>query len=154
MDIQELFRLGMDRPILPLQSMGEGLVINVGAGNKQIPGTKGVDYPDWDADSMPLPFSDGSVFGIHAYHFLEHVKNPVAVLMEFQRVLKSGGLVNVVVPYYTSQMSAQDLDHKTRWCEETWRVLFRNPYYNKNGFIWEFEIGTNLIIGTVERIYA
>ena len=151
MTIEEFFRLGMDRSIASPVDMIPGTVLNIGAGNKLIPGTIPLDYPDWDADKDPIPYPDGSVAGIHAYHFLEHCKEPVKVLQEMQRVLVKQGIVNIIVPYYTSQMAAHDLDHKHQFCEETWRVLFRNPYYDKNQISWEFEVTTNIIIGTVER---
>ena len=100
---------------------------------------------------LDLPFESNSIDGIFVFHFLEHVKDVPKVLLDFQRVLKVGGIVNIVVPYYTSQMQAQDLDHKNQFCEETWRVLFRNPYYDKNAVEWQFKVNTNIIIGVCER---
>ena len=154
MNLSDLFSLGMDREIPELSECLHGLAINVGDGNKHISGAVSVDYPDWDADSDPLPFSDGSVGTVWAFHFLEHCREPVMVLQEFQRVLSPGGVANIVVPYYTSQMQAHDLDHKNSFCEETWRTLFSTPYYNKNDIRWEFDIGTNVIMGVAERNLA
>lgn len=134
--------------------MPQGLILNLGAGNKHIEGATPLDYPEWDADNNALPYVDESVDGIHAYHFLEHVEDPVWVLLECQRVLKVGGILNICVPYYTSQMAAHDLDHKHMFCEETWRVLFDNPYYDKNKVEWKLEVRTNVIIGIVERNLA
>ena len=151
MNIHNLFKLGMDREIPLLLPMPAGMHLNVGCGEKKIPNTIGLDLPERDADSDDIPWGDSMVTGIHAYHFLEHVKDPVKMLLEFQRVLLPGGVVNIVVPYYTSQMAAQDLDHKSVWTEETWRVLFDNPYYNKNKVEWQFTVGVNIIIGVVER---
>lgn len=154
MKIETLFKLGMDRTIKPLLDFPDGIVLNLGAGNKLIEGSVALDYPEWDADSMPIPYQDGAVSGVHAYHFLEHCSDPVAVLIEVNRVLCKGGVCNIIVPYYKSQMAAHDFDHKKIFCEETWRVLFDNPYYNKNRIEWKFEIGTNIIIGVVERNLA
>ena len=154
MTIEELFQLGMDRSIISLIEQKKGISINVGAGNKKIKGAMPLDYPEWDADFQDLPFDGETVGTIHAYHFLEHVKDPVKMLLEFQRVLMVGGVANIVVPYFRSQMAAHDLDHKTQWCEETWRILFNNPYYNKNRISWRFTVGTNIIIGVVERNLA
>ena len=155
MELQELFKLGMDRDIDPVANDPKtGQAINVGAGNKEIEGATPFDYPEWDADAESLPLVDDSLSCIHAYHFLEHVQNPVRVLQDFQRVLIVGGVVNIVVPYYTSQMAAHDLDHKHVFCEETWRVLFGNPYYNKNKIEWKFHVGLNIIMGVKERNLA
>jgi SAM-dependent methyltransferase len=154
MDIKTLFEIGMDRELGECNDAPGGTIINVGAGNKDIKNAIPFDYPEWDADREPLPLPDDSVACIHAYHFLEHVQNPAAILQEFQRVLHVGGVVNIVVPYYTSQMAAHDLDHKHVFCEETWRVLFGNPYYDKNRVEWRFKIGVNVIMGIVERNLA
>ena len=85
-DLEELFWLGMDRNIPTLQNQSKGLALNLGAGNKVIEDTIPLDYPNWDADIEPLPFVAGEVGVIHAYHFLEHIKNSVAMLQEFQLV--------------------------------------------------------------------
>jgi len=148
--IQDLFQLGMDRHIPQLMQGVDGQVANIGRGEKIIQGAHNLDLPDWHFD-MGLPFDDLSVGTIHAYHVLEHCQNPVELLLECQRVLKTGGVMNIVVPYYNSQMQAQDLDHKSKFCEMTWSTLFRNKYYNKNKIDWRLEVGVNLIIGIAER---
>ncbi len=151
MNTEELFQIGMDRTIGHLLDMKDGIHLNIGAGNKKISDTIPLDYPDWDADIDPIPYADESISGIHAYHFLEHCAKPVKVLLEMQRVLKIGGVCNIVVPYYSSQMMCQDLDHKHSFCEETWHILFRNKYYDKNRIEWNFYVQYNVIIGIKER---
>ena len=155
MTIQELFELGMKRRIpkvyMPNRAPFSLIQINVGAGFTEIEGARNLDLPEWDADIDAIPYDNGTVDVIHAYHFLEHVRDPVRMLQEFQRVLAPGGVINIVVPYYTSQMAAHDLDHKHVFCEETWKNLFNNEYYNKNRINWELKISLNIIIGIVER---
>jgi len=146
----DLFGLAMDRRIPELLS-DVGIALNLGAGNKHIPGATPLDHPTWDADCNNIPYRDHSVYTIHAYHFLEHLKDPVKILLECQRVLVPGGIMNICVPYYSSAMQAHDLDHKHSFTEDTWKILFNNPYYNKNKIEWKFEIGFNLICGVVER---
>ena len=149
--IQDFFQLGMARFIPALVEPPQGLAINLGAGNKHIPGTVALDLPEWDADTEPIPYGDEIVACIHAYHFLEHVEDPIDMLREMQRVLVPGGVANIVVPYYNSQMQHQDLHHKNWFCEETWRVTFANPYYSQDGAGWRLRVGLNIIIGAVER---
>lgn len=166
--IIEVFEQGMDRevpeivPFSPIFHMRDGQwlrqfpILNVGCGNKRFDGTIGLDFPAWDAESgLPLPFETDTLGGIIAYHFLEHCSDPIRILREFERVLAPGCPANIVVPYYNSQMQAHDLTHKHGFCEETWRVLFKTPYYDKNREApWRFKVGTNLIIGVVERNLA
>jgi predicted SAM-dependent methyltransferase len=141
----------MKRDLPPLLPMPEGMVLNVGAGFSVIPGAIPVDWPQWDADTMPLPFEDGAVDGIHAYHFLEHVREPIAMLQEFQRVLRPGGVLQLAVPYYNSFCAHQDLDHKSWFNEDTWKGTFTNQYYRKFPIEWKLRVHFNAGMFIVER---
>lgn len=149
----DLFGFGIDRIIPKWKPFPFGKVINVGAGNKHITGVESIGLPEWDADEDVLPFGYESIAGIHAYHFLEHVRYPLEVLQDFQRVLLPGGVINILVPYYTSQLQAQDLDHKSQFSENTWRVAFANKYYTRldDRAGWKFEVGANMIMGLIEK---
>lgn len=150
--VQDVFLLGMKRTVPALLPMpSPGLIVNVGAGYARIPGAEALDLPTYDADRDAFPYETGTVAGIHAYHFLEHLKNPVRFLQEAQRVLQPGGILQICVPYYNSQAMAQDLDHQHAFCEDTWKNLMANQYYNKNRVTWHFAIGFNMILGLVER---
>lgn len=154
MDIISVFEQGMARQVPRMVGFLDAPVLNIGCGNKEIPGTTGLDLPGWDADKDRIPFLDNYCGGIIAYHFLEHCADPIRVLREFERVLKPGAPANIVVPYYNSFLQAQDLTHKHAFNEETWRNLFKNHYYTPDKVClgpWRFEIGTNLIMGVVER---
>lgn len=157
---QEFFKLGMKRDVPALHDIEAigltGLRLNLGSGHHPIEGCLNMDYPQWDAERDPLPFEDGTVAEIHAYHFLEHLSNPIRMLKECQRVLTSGGVLNIVVPYYTSQMQAHDLSHKHVFCEATWANLFNCDYDRVDGVEvkWEFDVGFNVIAGIVERNLA
>lgn len=151
---QAMFYLGMDRKMANMWRAPTdlfGAVLNLGSGAKIIPNAIPLDYPQWDADHDPIPVDTESCSVIHAYHFLEHVEDPVLVLQECQRVLRPGGVINIVVPYYNAQIAAHDLDHKHQFCEETWRVLLGNPYYDKNKITWKLRVHFNMICGIVER---
>lgn len=132
----------------------DGYTLNIGPGNKHVKGygtTMELELPAWDADYDDIPCSTGTVDTIYAIHILEHLRDPLRLLRECQRVLKPGGHLNVGVPYYRAQVAFLDIDHKSFWCEETWKNIFENEYYAKNHGGWEFDIGTNLIFGIVER---
>jgi SAM-dependent methyltransferase len=155
LEVMGMLRLGADRPHIPNwipdAPIRAGLALNLGAGEKHISTALSLDLPEWDADVDPIPYPDESVNTIYALHFLEHVKNPIALLRECQRVLKPGGHLNVVVPHWNTQLAHSDLDHKTSWDEETWSRILKNKYYAKNHDGWRFRIGTNILIGIDAR---
>lgn len=151
--IQDFFLLGMKRSIPPLFS-NKTPALNLGAGNHSIQGTIALDFPSWDADCDPIPFGNESISTIHAYHFLEHCKDPKTVLQECERVLEPKGNINIVVPYYSSNLYGADLDHKHSFNENTWSVLLGNSYYDKNKIDWRLKVHANFIMAIEERCLA
>ena len=150
MNIQELFKISMDRelPTIRWPHRRLGSRVNLGIGKKEMPeGVVSVGLPDWDADTMPIPYGDQSCGEVWALHFLEHVADPVAVLRECQRVLVPGGVLNICVPYGACHMWVHDLTHKHMFNEDTWRQTFNNVYYDDKGTDWKFRVGFNTIMG-------
>jgi SAM-dependent methyltransferase len=151
-NLTEMLRMSLANPdITGWIPDDPGPVLNIGCGEKHIVGATHLDLPEWDADKQGIPFSDSHFQTIYALHFLEHIQDPIRQLREMQRVLKPGGHLNVAVPYYSTQGAFHDLDHKSFWCEETWRHTFNNPYYAKDHDGWNFTVGANFIIGILER---
>lgn len=163
-DIQRFIKLGLDRdvPELLRTEYDEGglppLELNLGPGDsKKIPGTVGVGYGKladmhwWAPD--PLPFYEGTVDVVHAYHFFEHLTgdDAIATLREVERVLARGGYANIVTPHGLSDLQAQVLDHKSTWTEETWHTLFDNPYFNDTGHEWRLRVHACFLAGVVHR---
>lgn len=151
MSIESLFLMGMDRVISkPLDDRSDGVVLNLGGGTniKDIPGLS-FGLPQYDANKDTLVSAANSVVQIHAYHFFEHLTDPLWCLCECERVLVKGGHINIVVPYYNSSMQAQDLTHKSSFNENTWATTFNNPYYGE--YKWQLAVHFNIIIGVVER---
>lgn len=124
--------------------------LNIGSGFKLIDGTIALDLPDYDANTMLLPYDDETVGTIYALGMLDHIRDVPKFLADCQRVLAPGGVLNIFVPYYSSNMAAEDLYHFNRFTENTWKVLFHNKTWD-NGVDWKFSIGLNIICGVVER---
>lgn len=73
--------------------------LNVGAGDRHIPGYVSIDIKT-GTDARKLPYADASVDEVYASHLLEHFdyETVPAVLAEWVRVLRPGGLLRVSVP--------------------------------------------------------
>jgi SAM-dependent methyltransferase len=128
------------------------IYVQLGPGNKHIKGWHELDYPSWDADTMPLPYDTGIVAGIAAYHVLDHLRDPIALLAEIQRVLEPGGWFVNVVPHYASELWHSDLTHKSMFATETWRSIFSERHYDHaDEPTWELDIEFNMIMAYTER---
>jgi hypothetical protein len=153
MNIQDLFRLGMKREFPELLSFN-GIALDIGASGKAVaPDATPLGLPDWQFPRDPIPIGDESVATIHCYHFLEHLTgmDAIAFLRETERVMIPGASVlNFCVPFYNSSAQAQDLTHKSFWCEDTFKNLFNNSWYSPAGE-WRLKVHTIMIIGIVER---
>ncbi|MCH6254953.1 class I SAM-dependent methyltransferase [Puniceicoccaceae bacterium K14] len=53
---------------------------------------------DYLGDAVSLPFENESLDFVASSHVLEHIANPIKALLEWQRVLKPGGVVYTVIP--------------------------------------------------------
>lgn len=114
------------------------LYLNMGGGNEQLPGWKVVDLhsadPDLRIDLFKLPWQleSESVSGIAMFHFLEHVPDLEATLMEVHRVLKKDGLFWVRVPH-ARHPAAYDISHRQYFTCSTFHTIAAQCYYRFGG---------------------
>jgi SAM-dependent methyltransferase len=80
----------------------------------------GVDLRDHDCvdvvgDALEVlaTLSVGTVAAIRSYHFVEHVTDVGALMAESARVLKPGGLLEIIVPHFSNPYYYSDYTHKT-----------------------------------------
>jgi SAM-dependent methyltransferase len=81
--------------------------IHVGCGVNYLEGYINIDSsamvkPDIVADICKLPFEDSSIDEIYTAHTLEHVNDFEKAMRELHRVLKTGGVLKIIVPYPSS----------------------------------------------------
>ena len=136
------------------------MCLNLGAGKRHIGQAQPLDLEHgWDADTNAIPWRTASVFGIWAVGFFEHLERPVKALAECQRVLRPGGIINIVTPHALSDCFAKDLYHHHGFTEETWQNLFDNPYYDNaypdgGGVEWKLKVHACFIMGVEWRNLA
>ena len=103
--------------------------IELGGGTKVQPGWINLDprhgQKQWrrQAQEVPWPIADNSVDGIHASHVMEHIPAGIPridVMNEAHRVLKPGGVFEIVVPLMVGTWHAiADPTHVSFWCPES-----------------------------------
>lgn len=114
-----------------IKDMPKGSVIlNLGSGVTRVrEDVTNIDfYPfenvDIVADISKLPFEDGTADAVISECVLEHVSDPVKVVSEMHRVMKSGAVVYVIVPFVFSFHSSPH-DYY-RWSKMGLRELFKD----------------------------
>ena len=106
----------------------DALVVDIGCGAaKDEKGVVRLDLSpgpavDVAGDALSLPFLDSTVDAVLAIRVLEHVKDPVKVVAEALRVLRPGGLVVAVVPFF-EPYHRNPTDH-SRFCRDGVERLF------------------------------
>lgn len=148
-----LFGLDRSMPSWLPATMGDSRypVLHIGPGEKHVPYTEELDWPEYDADRDQIPRDTASVSAIIVTHVMEHLGNPRFFLREAGRVLVDGGILNILVPHAQSTSYLQDLDHKTPYVVDTWKTLLDDRYYSKEKGGFPFEIGANFLFGLSER---
>src|SRR5215470_9382349 len=105
-------------------------VLDIGCGENKTPGAVGMDVnPNTaadvihDLDDLPYPFANDSFDEVVARHVIEHVREPMAVMIELHRIVSAGGVVRVLAPHWTNPDFATDLTHRNHLNSYSFRNL-------------------------------
>ena len=66
----------------------------------------------WDLNKFPYPFKDNEFDIVIARHVLEHLDNLVRAMEEIWRISKPGGIIKIMVPYFSNIGAFSDPTHK------------------------------------------
>jgi SAM-dependent methyltransferase len=113
-----------------------GRILDIGCGRRKYPGAVGLDSnPATDADvihdldRIPYPFESDSFDLVVARHVLEHVERPLDVLAEVHRLCRSGALVQIVTPHFSSSTSWTDPTHRHHFASRSFDYLIADAPY-------------------------
>lgn len=84
-----------------------------------------------DLDDLPLPFSDETFDEILCSDVLEHLEY-IPVLRDLHRILKTGGVLEIKVPHFTSINNIIDPTHRKLFSVATFDFFVRDSIYNRN----------------------
>jgi len=128
------------------EQMREKVRIDLACGQNKQPGFIGIDIAQvdgvdkvMDLEVFPWDIESNSVDEIFCSHYVEHTPDLIKFMEECYRILKPGGTMKVISPYYTSMRCWQDPTHKRAISEATflyfnknWRELNKLTHYNIN----------------------
>lgn len=84
-------------------------ILDVGCGLCKIKGAIGVDCRHSpgvdivsDLDYLPWPFADNSFDGAICRHSLAHLKSVIGAVEELHRILRPGGILEILTPHFSS----------------------------------------------------
>ena len=106
------------------------LMLNLGCGDQLLPGWINCDLHSPQAemkfDAATVPFNDGTVDAIAAYHLIEHFKywDAHAALKEWRRALKPGGKLILETPDFLE--SCREFVNTD---DHTWRIQLYNHFF-------------------------
>ena len=91
------------------------------------------DFTDrvMDLEVFPWDFEDDSVDEILCSHYVEHTSDLIKFMDECYRILKVGGKMTIIAPYYTSVRAIQDPTHK-RFISECTFLYFNKEWMKQN----------------------
>lgn len=159
MTINSWFGFAWNREVpFPLHH-NEGNQLNLGAGYREVSWATSIDFEHGhdleDQSWWDYHTKIETVDVIWAHGVFEHIEDVPRLLRNCERVLRLGGLLNVVVPHGLSDLHAEDIDHKHPIVEDTWRNIMENPYYSAGGKEpWKLKVHTQFIMGVVWRNLA
>ncbi len=123
------------------------VILNIGCGKTRIPNSIGVDevkIDDFvdvvhDLNILPYPFQDNFADEIHLYHVLEHLDEPIKKVEELHRILKTGGILYLRVPHFSSMGAFSDITHIRPFGVSSFDCFKKNSYHHFYTSV-EFEI--------------
>ena len=135
----------------------KSLKLDIGCGLNKRDGYIGIDSsPDVGADYIldvsheSLPFDDSVVEEIYCAHVIEHINDIIPFMNECYRVLKPGGKMTILAPYYTAIQAYQDPTH-VRYISENFFLYFTDHYNNGNK---TFNYGVNCLFEIESTSYT
>jgi SAM-dependent methyltransferase len=86
-------------------------------------------------DDIPLPFESSTFDLVISNHCLEHIDNVVGLIDDIGRILKSGAILSVQVPHFSSRLAYGDLTHKKFFSLHSFDNFIDGAEFSKTNYI-------------------
>mgnify|MGYP003954879041 CR=1 FL=1 len=137
-----------------MTSISKPLILDLGCGNKKRKDAVGVDLnastnPDivHNLNKFPYPFESSSVDKIIMDNTLEHLQDIIAVMEELYRIVKPGGSVKIITPYFRSVWAIIDPTHLHYFTTNSF------AYYDANHIICKRYQYTHARFNTIKIVF-
>ncbi|HEV7396251.1 MAG TPA: methyltransferase domain-containing protein [Pyrinomonadaceae bacterium] len=119
----------------------EGQILNLGSGLKPMPGAVNLDVrgdtkPDvvFDLNQRPWPFDENQFARVYASDVIEHLDDTVATMEEIHRVCRSGAMVHINVPHFSSAGAFTDPTHRRYFGAFSFEYFVDGHFYTRSRF--------------------
>jgi SAM-dependent methyltransferase len=119
-------------------------ILDIGCGRNKLPGSMGLDIVPLegvdvvhDLNQFPYPFPSDTFDGVRIVHVIEHIESILRTMEEVHRIIKPGGVVEIVTPHYTDASSWQDPTHIWHLNSRSFDYFqsdFESNYYSRARF--------------------
>jgi len=93
---------------------------------------RGIHAEIYDVNNLPLPFQDGFFDCILALDILEHLFDPLSLLLDMSRMLSAQGYAIVFLPLHF------DIRQRLRILTGKGILLYEHLWYNPNSVSWRY----------------
>ena len=129
-------------------------ILDLGCGTRKLKGSIGIDSLKLKGVDIVhnlnkgIPFPKNTFDKVYSSHFIEHSKDAVFMLKEIHRVLKPGGVAEIIVPHHTNPM-AYDITHNHFF---SWATFEHFKYSHYLPF--KFKIIENKMVFNYRKIFG
>lgn len=153
-------------------------ILDLGCGNRKQKNALGADINrNSQADVIcnleifPYPFKDNSFDRVLCHSILEHLDDIVGVMKEIHRILKPGGVVEIITPHFSSLYSWDDPTHRHHFSSNsfdyfttstsmesqakgTFEIIKKKIIFGKGILDWLWQFFANKFVHYYERRWA
>jgi ubiquinone/menaquinone biosynthesis C-methylase UbiE len=141
------------KKILDSLTISSSLIIELGCGatkiNSESIAIDAIDYPEvdivGDIYEVLKKFPDSSVTHVSSVHFIEHISDINLLMIELERVIKPGGVIDFTAPHFSNPYFFSDYTHRNFFGLYTFCYLSNSNIFSRKVPIYKKNLVFNLV---------